>query len=60
VLVLLETAQHVLEISRTHLGRSASAGRVAGQADLLACLGVGQSRIHVHEVWTSRAYPAIP
>jgi hypothetical protein len=29
VLVPLETAQHVLEISRTHLGRSAGAGGVA-------------------------------
>ena len=52
VLVPREAAQHVLEISRTHLGRSARTGRVAGEADLLARLGIDQPRIGIHEVWT--------
>src|SRR5262249_9158379 len=40
--MLLEPAQHVLEISRTHLGRSPRAGSVAGEANLLAGRGIGE------------------
>ena len=47
VLVSGESAQYVLEIPRTHLGRSAGAGRVARQPDLLARLRVRHPGIHV-------------
>ncbi len=46
VAMLLEPPQHVLEISRTHLGGSPRARRVAGEPDLLAARRIGQLAVH--------------
>src|SRR5262249_49914232 len=49
VALSLEPAQHVLEISRTHLGGSPRARRVTGEPDLLAARGIRQLAIHRRE-----------
>ena len=43
-------AQHLLEISRSHLRRSAGAGRVRGQPHLLA-----RARVVTHTAWEARS-----
>jgi hypothetical protein len=54
MLLVAQVPEHVLEISRTHLGRSPRAGGVGGEADLLAGLRIDQLRVHDGGAGTAR------